>query len=49
MDFTAAIGKHAAPDPRLESHMFEDENHLSVVEATQSRGLEFLYARPQPK
>jgi predicted alpha/beta superfamily hydrolase len=46
---TTALTSHAYPNLQLESHIFEGENHLSVVPATLSRGLKFLYARPQPK
>ena len=48
-DFAAAITKHAYPGLRLESYVFEGENHLSVVPEAFSRGLNFLYARSQPK
>jgi len=44
-----ALTSHAYPNLQLESHIFEGEDHLSVVPATLSRGLKFLYARPQPK
>jgi len=47
-DFTAALTKHAYPDLRWESHIFEAENHLSVIPAATSRGLNFLYARSRP-
>lgn len=42
-----ALTSHAYPNLLLESHIFEGEDHLSVVPATLSRGLRFLYARPR--
>jgi len=48
-NLTTALTSHAYPNLQLESHIFEGEDHLSVVPATLSRGLKFLYARPQPK
>lgn len=46
---TTALTSHSYPDLALQSHIFEDEDHLSVIPATFSRGLKFLYAQPQPK
>ena len=46
---TTALTSHAYPNLRLQSHIFEGENHNSVLAATFSRGLRFLYARPQAK
>jgi hypothetical protein len=48
-NLTTALTSHAYPNLRLQSHIFEGENHLSVWPATLCRGLRFLYARPQPK
>ena len=48
-NLTAALTSHAYPNLQLESHIFEGENHLSVPEATLSRGLRFLYAPERPK
>jgi uncharacterized protein len=46
---TAALTSRAYPDLQIESHVFEGEDHLTVIPATFSRGMKFLYARPQPK
>jgi predicted alpha/beta superfamily hydrolase len=48
-NLTTTLKTHAYPNLQLETHIFEGENHLSVVEATFSRGLRFLYAKPQQK
>lgn len=48
-NLTAALTGHAYPNLQLESHIFEGENHVSVVPATLSRGLRFLYGRAQDK
>ena len=48
-NLTAAITSHAYPDLRLESHIFESTDHVSGAPAAASRGLKFLYARPQTK
>jgi predicted alpha/beta superfamily hydrolase len=42
---TAALTTHAYPDLRVESHIFEDTDHLSGALASMSRGLKILYAR----
>ena len=47
-NLATALRSHAYPNLQLESHIFEGENHYSVVQATFSRGLKFLYAKPQP-
>jgi predicted alpha/beta superfamily hydrolase len=44
-----AVTSHSYPSLRLESHIFEGEEHLSGMQAALSRGLKFLYARPQAK
>ena len=44
-----ALTSHAYLSLRLESHIFEGEEHLSGVQVALSRGLRFLYARPQAK
>jgi len=44
---TTALTSHAYPNLRLESHIFEGQDHLSGVLGTLSSGLKFLYARPQ--
>lgn len=48
-NLTTAITSHGYPNLRLESHTFESTDHILVVPGTLSRGLKFLYARPQPK
>jgi predicted alpha/beta superfamily hydrolase len=48
-NLTTAITSHAYPNLRLESHIFESTDHLSGAPGAVSRGLKFLYARPQPK
>jgi hypothetical protein len=48
-NLTTALTSRAYPNLQLETHTFEGENHLSVVAATVSRGLRFLYAPKQPK
>jgi hypothetical protein len=48
-NLTTALTSHAYPNLQLESHIFENTDHLSGVPATLSRGLKFLYPRPQPK
>jgi predicted alpha/beta superfamily hydrolase len=48
-NLTTAITGHAYPNLQLESHIFESTDHLSGAPGTFSRGLKFLYARPQPK
>jgi predicted alpha/beta superfamily hydrolase len=48
-NLTTALTSHAYPNLRLESHIFEGEDHYSVLLPTFSRGLKFLYTRPQPK
>ena len=44
-----ALTSHAYLSLRLESHIFEGEEHLSGVQVALSRGLKFMYARPQAK
>jgi len=44
---TTALTSHAYPNLRLESRIFEGQDHLSGALGTLSRGLKFLYARPQ--
>jgi hypothetical protein len=48
-NLTTALTCRAYPNLQLETHIFEGENHVSVLEATLSRGLRFLYAPKQPK
>jgi predicted alpha/beta superfamily hydrolase len=48
-NLTTALKTHAYPNLQVETHIFEGENHLSVVQATFSRGLRFLYAKPRQK
>ncbi|HUI57543.1 MAG TPA: alpha/beta hydrolase-fold protein [Bryobacteraceae bacterium] len=45
----AAIARHAYPNLQFESRIFEGENHLSVIPAAISQGLNFLYARSRPQ
>jgi predicted alpha/beta superfamily hydrolase len=48
-NLTTAITSHAYPDLQLESHILESTDHFSGVPGAFSRGLKFLYARPQTK
>lgn len=43
--FAAALESPANPDLHVESHIFEDTDHLSGAPAAMSRGLKVLYAR----
>jgi hypothetical protein len=46
---TTATTSHAYPDLRVETHIFESTDHFSGMPGALTRGLRFLYARPQPK
>jgi predicted alpha/beta superfamily hydrolase len=48
-NLTTAITSRDYPNLRLESHIFESTDHFSGAPGAFSRGLKFLYARPQPK
>jgi hypothetical protein len=48
-NLTTAINSHGYPNLQLESHIFESTDHFSGVPGAFSRGLKFLYVRPQPK
>lgn len=48
-NLTAVLTTHVYPNLQLESYIFEGENQVSVVPAALSRGLRFLYRRPQPR
>jgi hypothetical protein len=48
-NLTTALTSRAYPNLQLETRIFEGENHVSVVGATLSRGLRFLYPPKQPK
>jgi uncharacterized protein len=48
-NLTTALTSHAYPNLRVESHIFEGEVHLSGSLGAFSRGLRFLYGRPQTK
>ena len=48
-DLTTALASHAYPDLRMETYIFDGENHLSGIAGTFSRGLKYLYADPKPQ
>ncbi len=48
-NLATAITRHAYPNLRLESHIFEGTDHRSGALGAFLRGLKFLYALPQPK
>lgn len=48
-NLTNALVSHGYPNLQLESHIFESTDHFSGAAGTLSRGLKFLYGRPQPK
>jgi hypothetical protein len=48
-NLTKALSSHGYSDLRLESHIFENADHLSGVAGALSLGLKVLYASPQPK
>ena len=46
---TTAINSHSYTNLQLESYIFDSTDHFSGLPGALSRGLKFLYARPQPK
>jgi uncharacterized protein len=48
-NLTTAINSHSYTNLQLESYIFESTDHFSGFPGAFSRGLKFLYARPQPK
>ncbi len=46
-EFVERLNEHKYAGLQLQTQIFDDENHLSVVPATVSRGLRFIYASPE--